>query len=159
MFDSNNPSNPNSSATPSTSGKFLDSETWDAMKAAGFSESELENDQPVGPMIFSYTRAQAIEDGALVDVTPLARQMGFTIHTAMTCTAVVEITCGCEQTEAFYQTSILAALKILHEKIRKLENRSTDRVEFRIADLNLWAHVGPGDKGEAVMTIMLEGED
>ena len=159
MCDHNNPDQSGTPATPSKSGKFLDSETWDAMKAAGFTEDELHDDQPLGPIIFSYTRKQAIEDGVLVDVTVLARQMGFKIHTVITCAAVVEITCGCEPTESFYQTSILAALKILHEEIRKPANHNTNRVEFRIVDLNLWALVGPGDEGEPVLTIMLQGED
>jgi len=144
---------------PSPSGKFLDIETWDAMKAAGFSESELQDDQPLGPIIFSYTRKQAIEDGVLVDVTALARRRGFKIHTVITCAALVEITCGCEPTESFYQTSILAALTKLFEEIRKPENRNTDRIHFRLADLHLWSLIGPGDEGEPVLTIMLEGED
>jgi len=162
MCDHNNHNNPDQSSTPATpskSGKFLDTETWDAMKAAGFTDDELHDDQPLGPIIFAYTRKQAIEDGVLVDVTSLARRMGFKIHTAITCAAIVEITCGCEQTEAFYQSSILTALKTLFEEIRKPTNHNTDRVHFRLADLHLWFLIGPGDEGEPVLTIMLEEED
>jgi len=155
----NNPDQPGPSATPSLSGKFLDTETWDAMKATGFSDDELHDDQPLGPIIFSYTRKQAIEDGVLVDVTSLARQRGFKIHTVITCAAVAEITCGCEPTEAFYQSAILATFKTLYDEIRKPANHNTDRIHFRLADLHLWSLVGPGDEGEPVLTIMLESED
>ena len=39
------------------------------------------------PVIFSYTRAQAIEDGVLVDLTEWAAETGFKIPVA--CTATV----------------------------------------------------------------------
>jgi len=39
------------------------------------------------PVIFSYTRKQAIEDGVLVDLTPFAKETGFKIPVA--CTAAV----------------------------------------------------------------------
>ena len=43
----------------------------------------------------------------------------------------------------------------------------TDRVTFRVLiwdgrrhnGVNLWSQCGPGDQGEPVITIMLEGED
>ena len=35
-------------------------------------------------LIFSYTRAQAIEDGVLIDVTAQAKETGFKIHTVVT---------------------------------------------------------------------------
>ena len=35
-----------------------------------------------------------------------------------------------------------------------------DRLEFSIGDdVKLWAHVGPGDTAEPVLTVMLQGED
>ena len=40
-----------------------------------------------------------------------------------------------------------------------MSETSTDRVEFDVADWKLWAHVGPGDNAEPVLTIMLQGED
>ena len=38
---------------------------------------------PFGPVVFRYTRRQAIEDGVLVDVTDAAREAGFTIPVAL----------------------------------------------------------------------------
>lgn len=37
-----------------------------------------------GDVIYAYTRKQAIEDGTLIDVSPLAREAGFKIPTALT---------------------------------------------------------------------------
>ena len=42
------------------------------------------NDEPKWDLIFSYTRAQAIEDGVLVDVTETAKEAGFRIPVALT---------------------------------------------------------------------------
>ena len=38
---------------------------------------------PFGPVVFAYTRRQAIEDGVLVDVTETAREAGFKIPVAL----------------------------------------------------------------------------
>ncbi len=38
---------------------------------------------PFGPVLFAYTRRQAIEDGMLVDVTETAREAGFRIPVAV----------------------------------------------------------------------------
>ena len=40
-----------------------------------------------GPVIASYSRAQAIDDGVLIDVTPMAREAGFKWPVALTHTA------------------------------------------------------------------------
>jgi hypothetical protein len=45
---------------PSNSGKYLDQATWEALKASGYSDAELHDDHPLGPIIFAYTRKQAI---------------------------------------------------------------------------------------------------
>ena len=39
--------------------------------------------EPFGPVVFAYTRRQAIEDGVLVDVTETAREAGFKIPVAL----------------------------------------------------------------------------
>ena len=45
---------------------------------------EPANAPAFGPVISTYTRAQAIEDGFLVDVSDTAREAGFTIPVAVT---------------------------------------------------------------------------
>ncbi len=42
------------------------------------------NAAPFGPAISAYSRAQAIEDGILVDVSDTAREAGFNIPVAIT---------------------------------------------------------------------------
>jgi hypothetical protein len=145
---------------PSTSGKFLSQEDWEAMKAAGFTEQQLQEDQPFGPMIVSYSRADAIRDGVLVDVTELARKAGFKIHTVMTC-GVVQAVAGQFDRDEAKQAALLAVLQELHQVTLHniVSGRDSDRVFFDIGLAKLWALCGPGDQGEPVLTVMLEGED
>jgi len=49
-------------------------------------------------------------------------------------------------------------LHVLHRQIARQTEKS-DRLHFACGDAKLWAHVGPGDEGEPVLTMMLEGED
>jgi hypothetical protein len=171
---------------PSKSGKYLDADTWDAMKAAGFSEAELEKDQPEGPMIFSYTRRMAIEDGVLVDLmqapTPdepdrddlaaLVREAGFRFPVAMTIGAFgetvshlgEELPTGQSAKGRLWDVLWMAKLAIA----KSLAKGDTDRAYFKVSVdrgngrsdiVDLWIHVGPGDTPEPVLTIMLLGED
>jgi hypothetical protein len=50
-------------------------------------ETELKNPFEDAPVIFQYSRAQAIEDGVLIDLTEWAKETGFKIPVA--CTAAV----------------------------------------------------------------------
>jgi hypothetical protein len=168
---------------PSKSGKYLDSDTWDAMKAAGFSEAELEQDQPEGPMIFSYTRRMAIEDGVLVDLmqapTPeepgrddlakLVREAGFKIPVAMTATAFGLTVCHVGEELPAGQSAngrLWDVLMVLRAAIRKLPPNE-DRVFFDVSvwdgqkhnTVKLWCQCGPDDEGRPCLTVMLQGED
>jgi hypothetical protein len=136
-------------------GKFLDTDTWDALKKAGFSEEELQKDQPFGPVIFSYTRKQAIEDGVLIDVSELARQEGFVLHTVVTCGLWAELGRGGPLEDR--PKAVAAMLRGLRREIRL--HRENDWLDFQFEGIDAWALVGPGDEGEPVLTVMLEGED
>ena len=122
-------------------------------------------------LICTYTRKQAIEDGVLVDMTQgdlgeTLREAGFRLHTAMTTTAfrqvigVGDLPAGQDVRGRWWDV-----LMVLRHAIA--QNRKTDRVHFQVSvwngqkneDVNLWAMIGPGDDGQAVLTIMLEGED
>jgi hypothetical protein len=146
---------PNDKDNTKGAGKFLDAETWDAMKAAGFTEDELQKDQPFGPVIFSYSRAQAIEDGVLIDVTEIARGQGFRLHTVVTCGLWSEI--GREEPLTERPRKVGELLHMLRGAVAA--NPNTDRIHFQFEKLAVWALCGPGDDGEAVLTVMLEGED
>ena len=141
-----------------------------------------------GEPIYSYSRAQAIADGVLVNLTTatddqgqlLCPQAGFKVPVAMTRTAwaktieaggtrkpsddgeVLELMGGQSLTGRLWD--VLCALRTI---CRAAE--SADRVHFQVlVDVHgnghrelvrLWALCGPGDNAEPVLTIMLQGED
>lgn len=148
------------SVRPSKSGKLLDVDTWDALVKAGIPSEDLQADQPSGPVIFSYSRAEAIRDGVLVDVSHLARRTGFTIPVALTCGVVAQVA-GPFETPEMREAALLAVLQELRGQIRRsiLSGTDTDRLTFDIGLCKLWALCGPGDQAEPVLTVMLEGED
>lgn len=45
--------------------------------------NDQQDDNIFGPVIHSYTRAQAIEDGYLVDVSAVAKEAGFSVEVAI----------------------------------------------------------------------------
>jgi len=154
------------------SGKYLDEATWEALKAAGYSQEELYADQPMGPIIFSYTRKQAIEDGVLMDLCqpvyePMLKMLGFKIHIAITATAFHEAVGDPEAMAKERPGDVLRGvwtmLKVIREEIGR-SKEGVDRIHFQLPrppgkPCALWVHIGPGDEGEPVLTIMLEGED
>jgi hypothetical protein len=141
-----------------------------------------------GNPIFSYTRAQAIADGVLVDLTTatddksqlICPQAGFKVPVAMTRAAwaqtieaggsrkpdgdgeILELMGGQSPTGRLWDV-----LWMLRLASGKADN--TDRVHFQVlVDANgdgrrevvrLWALCGPGDDARPVITIMVEGED
>lgn len=170
-----------STSKPSKSGTYLDTDTWDAMKAAGFSQAELEADQPEGPMVFAYTRKMAIEDGALVDLmqsptaeqpdlASLVREAGFLLPMVMTSTAFASAVSGEGEDLPAGQSirgRLWDVLMLARHAIRRTGMQgdrvnfqaSVDRGEGRHEIVNLYIHIGPGDDAEPVLTIMLQGED
>jgi len=141
-----------------------------------------------GEPIHAYTRAQAIVDGVLVDLTSatddrgqrLCQQAGFKVPVAITRAAwaqtveaggswkpdgdgeVLELKGGQSLTGRLWD--VLWMLRVVSGKAA-----NTDRIHFQIlVDANgdgrhesvrLWALCGPGDDSRPVVTILLEGED
>ncbi len=111
-------------------------------------------------VIHTYSRAQALADGVLVDVTEWAstREMmgGFVIPVAVTAGvwALLEPPEGsCESIRGrAHDVLWMASLACRAE-----------RPEFRVIiggeEIPMWIHIGPGDDHHLVATIMLEGED
>lgn len=122
------------------------------------------------PIIYSYTRKQAIEDGVLVDLTEWARETGFTIPVA--CTAAVwnqyiEPPGDTKQLGQSERGRAHDLLWMLSRAIRK-QPGAADRLIFQVIFLNqhqkpgtitLKAVCGPGDQGEPVITVMKIEED
>jgi len=121
-----------------------------------------------GPVIYSYTREQAIEDGVLVDVCYLSRQVGLKFHTAVT-TAVWEkyVKVPTEvpwQDESGRLWDVLWMLRMAIQRQRKdadtiLYKLLVQNTEAPAEEITLKCVCGPGDKGEPVLTIMLPDED
>ena len=142
-----------------------------------------------GEPVYGYSRAQAIADGLLVDLTTatdetgqhLCPRYGFKIPLAITRNAwakaieaggnwrtgrdgeVLELKGGQSLTGRLQE--LLWMLKIACV----CDPASTDRVRFEVyvdvtgdgrrEAVKLWAHCGPGDDAEPVITVMLEDED
>jgi hypothetical protein len=130
--------------------------------------TDTPEDRLFGPVIYAYTRAQAIADGVLVDVTETAKEVGFklpvviteALHTRLTPTKA-DAGPGQEYDGRLWDVLWLAAFTI------KLADRGTDTVTFTVvlqeveaksgqpqnSDLRLRAVCDPGDEGEPVVTI------
>lgn len=126
-----------------------------------------------GPIIASYTRAQALDDGALVDVTEMAQDARFRVPVALTRDAWAEaVAWDDDRPESQDENGRLWDVLYLagHAASRTAgSNRVTFRVlrvpnENRGHDWNqpepieLALHIGPGDNAEPVITIMLPNE-
>ncbi len=132
-------------------------------------------DPSFGPVIAAYTRAQAIDDGVLVDVTDTAREAGFKIPIAVTRTVWDRLIALPDGYRGFqdekgrlwdvvWMASHAARLNrdidrftmcVLVRNIRKdlHDSHSTPRKHFPIVA------IGGGDAGEPVITIMFPEDD
>ncbi len=119
-------------------------------------------------VIYCYTRKQAIEDGILIDVTITAQEAGFNWPVAITSAVWYRYIVPddrllnhgqCEQGRLW---DVLVAL--LYASSQKSDSVIYFKVPFLMASthrqiITLKAVAGYGDKGEAVITIMLPDED
>lgn len=141
-----------------------------------------------GEPIYAYTRAQAIADGVLIDLTTatddkgqlLCQQAGFKVPVAITRTAWAEtIEVGGswkpdgdgEILELKGGQSLTGRLWDVLWMLRAASGQASnsDRVHFQVLvdvdgngrrkTVNLWAVCASGDDANPVITIMLEGED
>lgn len=117
-------------------------------------------------VIYAYTRAQAIEDGVLVDLTQLALTRGFRLPLALTSTAFHEAlnapytTKGDELAPLF---TIVRFLDWLRPACRAAPAGVSEflapftRIDGQVVSLKV--NIGPGDRAEPVLTVMLPDED
>ena len=128
-----------------------------------------------GDVISTYTRAQALEDGVLIDPGTMAAEAGFKWPVAITADAWADCVAWTEDDSArqvhqdqdgrlwdvlfmaFYavRTSQESGDRILFQLLRvPRDGRST---KAKLVTLRMI--VGPGDSGEPVITILLPHED
>lgn len=125
-------------------------------------------------IVSGYSREQAIADGVLIDVSEMAKKAGFKIPVAMTAEAWsgsvewsdADSTRQIPQDE---QSRLWDLLWMCNRSART--NGNSDRFVFefyrvprdgrsrRARAARLKAIIGPGDKGEPVITIMLPSQD
>jgi len=120
-------------------------------------------------LISRYTRADAIADGVLIDVTPTAKEAGIQYPTAVTHAVFekyVRVPEGLgDQDEAGRLWDVIWMLRVAIQP----PARNTDSLHFTLAVkqfesaaavlTSLKALCHPGDDGEPVITIMLTEED
>ncbi|OQZ06787.1 MAG: hypothetical protein B6D36_03220 [Planctomycetes bacterium UTPLA1] len=133
------------------------------------------------PVIFSYTRAQAIEDGVLVDLSEWAKGTGFKIPVACTSEVWHSYITPPQGTRELGQSERGRAHDVLWMLFVAIKRRPSSRdsdsagqsgaseqllyeviflqAPHRHKTVELKAICGPGDQGEPVLTIMMPHED
>jgi hypothetical protein len=119
-------------------------------------------------LIHRYTRAEALADGVLIDVTATARQAGFKYPVALTaaawetCVAVPPGVACQDEAGRLWDVLFLLALaagRSSGDLIRFAVHVRNDNREGTPPIVRLKALCGPGDRGEPVVTVMLPTED
>lgn len=132
------------------------------------------NHQLFGEIISSYTRAQAFEDGVLVDVSKMAQEAGFQYPVAVTASVwhkYIEWTIEDSKKQTVQDTEgrlwdILCMLHFAYRSKKDIDcifyqlnvvpkDGHTQKAEL----ITLKALIGGGDNCETVITIMLPDED
>lgn len=111
-----------------------------------------------------YTRAQALADGALVDVSPISAEAGFKVPVAVTATVWTLLEPG-ERDERGGET-IERRIRRMLETLRESADEQAPLVSFdttlietgRKATWHLQAVISADDEGKPVVTIMFPHE-
>ena len=128
-----------------------------------------------GKVISTYTRAQAIEDGVLVDAGPMAKEVGFIWPVALTSAVWADCVAWTDddsrkQTHQDQSGRLWDVVYMASHAIRA-SNDSGDRLLFQVYRVPRDGHstkavcttlkliIGPGDTGKPVITILLPNED
>lgn len=128
-----------------------------------------EGDVVFGEVIHTYTRAQAIDDGTLVDVSEMAREAGFKFPVAMTVTAWADLVAWNDSNAAYQDEAgrlwdVLTMMRYFAKQGGSTVQCEVLRVPNTARALNpkmakFVMNCGPGDNVEPVITVMLQGED
>jgi hypothetical protein len=126
------------------------------------------------PVIHTYTRRQAIEDGVLVELSN-AGEAGIPWPTAITAAAREEAIVWEESNRALqdevgraWDVMVCTRFALARQPREQLLEHRIPVTVLRVPNtprataaraLQLVAYVGPGDDGEAVVTVMLPDED
>jgi hypothetical protein len=130
-------------------------------------KAEEEKEPEKWPVIFSYTRAQALADGVLLDVTETAKEAGILYPTALTAAVWEAFVRVPEKAEGQDERGRLWDILFVFHTAAKQSSPGTDALLFTLLENNdstpkpvqLKSICGPGDSAEPVITIMLPEED
>lgn len=129
-------------------------------------EKELRDDKTAmhavfGRPVYVYSRADALEDGLLVDVTETATEAGFRVPVAMTAAAwgVVAVRSNTWEDTKGKLWDVLFTLFFTVRTQQRDASAICWNIQLSGKSQTFRAVIGPGDDGEAVITIMLPGED
>jgi len=139
------------------------------------SSSNRSTESFFGEVISTYTRAQAIEDGVLIDIGSMAQEAGFKWPVAVTSAAWADCIAWTEDDsdKQVYQDQSGRLWDVLFMASHAIRQGSSsgDRLLFKLYRVRrdgyskeailatLKLIVGPGDQGEPVITILLPDED
>lgn len=128
-----------------------------------------------GDVISTYTRAQAIEDGVLIDAGLLGQEAGFRYNVALTAAAWADCVAWSEEDnrQQVYQDQTGRLWDVLFMAVQAIRNSASidNRLLYRLYRvprdgksvkaemMTLKLIIGPGDHGEPVNTILLPDED
>lgn len=128
-------------------------------------------------VIHTYSREQALADGALVDMGTLAAEAGFRFPVAMTAAAHTDTVAWSDadsraKPHACQDETGRAwdVLMMARHAAGQASRRGTDRTQFQVSRIprpgagrarlvTLLLHIGPGDTAAPVLTISLPEED
>lgn len=106
-----------------------------------------------GEVISTYTRAQAIEDGVLIDVTGQKGAEYFKVPCVLTASVHAAIACGQGKDADTYQARLWDVCYMSKFGRKIGDSVILYRVKVGRSMLTLRAECGPGDNAEPVMTI------
>ncbi len=120
-------------------------------------------------LVHSYTRAQALADGCLVDVSEKAREAGFKVPVALTVAVWADCVVWDQEREGTHQDQSGRLWDLLYmAAFEARRRRNAQVVPFGLLRvprrgsrpelIQLTMHIGPGDDAEPVITIMEPGE-
>ena len=120
-------------------------------------------------VVYSYTRAQAIEDGVLIDVTGTAKECGFKFPVAVTARVWAEVIVPDDDARSYGQSEagrLWDVVWMLRVAIARSRG-STDTILYSVIvsdgrkqrTVRLKSVCGPGDDLEPVLTLTMPDED
>ena len=118
-------------------------------------------------IVFTYTRAQALQDGVLIDVSEKAREAGFRLPVAVTAALWEDVAAIPPSYQGIQDVQgrlwdLLWMARLAVQQSNEERSELLYRLILHVGDTAYYSVklvVGPGDQGEPVLTLMKPGED